>query len=67
MPNRNRTKKNQPPTVVGKQQRRQKHAKLEKRSEIVQAARHHAELNLGTSDEEEAARMPPRARPKAGR
>jgi hypothetical protein len=70
MANSNRV--NQPPTGKGKEQstsRGEPH-KLEKRSEVTQAQRNHPELNLGDSEEEEAARSSTDsnpARPKAGR
>jgi hypothetical protein len=72
MVNDNRNRKNQPPTGEGKHQSRYRGEprKLEKRSEVVQAQRHHPELNLGDADEEAANRdgdqLNPR-RPKAGR
>lgn len=72
MVNKNRNRKNQPPTGEGKHQ--STHAgdprKLDKRSEGPQAHRHHPELNLGSSDDEAAAMEGERrnpARPKAGR
>jgi hypothetical protein len=66
MVNSNRNRRNQPPSVVGKHQPRQRQSKLSKRSEVVQAARNHPELNLGTSEGEAGAPGPAR-RPKAGR
>jgi hypothetical protein len=72
MVNNNRNRKNQPPTGEGKHQSkyRGEPRKLEKRSEVVQAQRHHPELNLGDADEEAASRdgdqLNPH-RPKAGR
>src|SRR5687768_17869282 len=56
MVNNNRNRKNQPPTGEGKHQSRFRGEprKLEKRSEGVQAQRHHPELNLGDTDEETA-------------
>jgi hypothetical protein len=72
MANKNRNRQNQPPTGEGKHQSpfRGEPRKLEKRSEVLQAQRHHPELNLGDADEEAAAaegdqRNP--KRPKAGR
>jgi hypothetical protein len=72
MANNNRNRQNQPPTGEGKRQSRYRGEprKLGKRSDVVQAQRHHPELNLGDSDEEAASaggdeRNP--ARPKAGR
>jgi hypothetical protein len=57
MVNRNRKKKNDPPTGEGKHQSPFAGAprKLAKRSDVVQAQRGHPELNLGSSDEEAAA------------
>jgi hypothetical protein len=72
MPNKNRNRKNQPPTGEGKRQspHRGEPRKLMKRSEVLQAQRHHPELNLGDTDEETAFRegdeLNPN-RPKAGR
>lgn len=69
MPNKNRSKMNQPPTGQGKKQSPQSGAenKLRKRSEVLQAAG--AEQNIGTAEDEEAARSSSRnpKRPKAGR
>jgi hypothetical protein len=72
MVNKHRNRKNQPPTGEGKHQSPYlgEPRKLEKRSEVLQAQRHHPELNLGDADEEAAhdegdQRNP--ARPKAGR
>lgn len=72
MPNKNRNKKNQPPTGEGKKQSPRQGAanKLSKRSEVLQAAG--ARQNIGTAEDEEAARdfaAPPinPKRPKAGR
>ncbi len=75
MANKSRHKQNQPPTGEGKKQ--SPHSgeanKLNKRSEVLQAQGGHAELNVGTSSEEEAARSEPSRRknnpqrPKAGR
>lgn len=72
MANNNRNRKNQPPTGQGKHQSRfaGEPRKLSKRSDVVQAQRHHQELNLGDSDEEAASRegdRPNPSRPKAGR
>ena len=72
MVNRNRNRKNQPPTGEGKEQSkaRGEPRKLAKRSDVVQAQHGRPELNLGDSDEETASRdgeeVKPR-RPKAGR
>ena len=74
MANKSRNRTNQPPTGEGKKQSPQPGApeKLYKRSIGAQAQRGHAELNLGT-DEDEANATPRRAaaknpnRPKAGR
>jgi len=68
----NSNRRNQPPTGQGKQQSPQagEPRKLSKRSDVVQAQRHHPELNLGDSDEERASSdgARPRARRmKAGR
>ena len=72
MANRNRNRKNQPPTGEGKHQShyRGEPRKLEKRSDVLQAQRGHPELNLGDSEEEAAHRegdQPNPKRPKAGR
>jgi hypothetical protein len=70
MPNENRNRINQPPTGGGKKQSPRSGAenKLDKRSEVLQAAG--AEQNIGTADDEDAARGTggnnPK-RPKAGR
>ena len=70
MPNKNRDRLNQPPTGEGKKQSPRSGAenKLDKRSEVVQAS--NAEQNIGTAEDEEAARgtggKNPK-RPKAGR
>src|SRR5438874_11233287 len=72
MANKNRNRKNQPPTGEGKHQSRFRGEprKLVKRSEVMQAQRGHPELNLGDSAEEAALqdgdRVNPR-HPKAGR
>jgi hypothetical protein len=72
MPNNNRNRKNQPPSGQGKHQSRYRGEprKLNKRSDVLQAQRNHAELNLGDTDEEassyDGARLNP-ARRKAGR
>jgi hypothetical protein len=68
--NKNRNKLNQPPTGQGKKQSPRSGAahKLRKRSEVLQAG--HLEQNIGTAEEEEAARSQPAnnpKRPKAGR
>jgi hypothetical protein len=72
MVNSNRNRKNQPPTGEGKHQApfRGEPRKLDKRSDVVQAQRHHPELNLGDASEEAAHRdgdQPNSRRPKAGR
>jgi hypothetical protein len=72
MVNTNRGRRNQPPSGQGKKQStmRGEPRKLAKRSEVVQAQRHHPELNLGDTDEEMAARegdVRNPDRPKAGR
>lgn len=75
MPNKNRDKKNQPPTGEGKKQspHRGEPNKLSKRSVGLQAQGQHPELNIGTAEEEEAARSNAAGeknnpqRPKAGR
>jgi len=72
MPNKNRNKKNQPPTGEGKKQSPRSGAahKLSKRSEVLQAGGFRQ--NIGTAEDEEAARefgvetTNPK-RPKAGR
>lgn len=70
MANKSRGKLNQPPTGQGKKQNPRSGAKnkLGKRSEVLQAAG--AEQNIGTAEDEEAARSSrgknPK-RPKAGR
>jgi hypothetical protein len=65
--NKSRNRKNQPPTVVGTHQRRNAKPKLAKRSEVVQAARNHPELNLAATEDEVAYRETPSRRSKAGR
>jgi hypothetical protein len=68
-------RKNQPPTGEGKKQKPAPGApdKLHKRSEVAQAQRGRADLNLGTDAEEDAAtprpadERPNPNRPKAGR
>jgi len=69
MANQSRNKKNQPPTGEGKKQspRSGEDSKLDKRSEVLQAQRGHAELNMGSEEEETAARgerMDERGNPK---
>jgi hypothetical protein len=72
MRNKNRGKKNQPPTGEGKRQspHRGEPRKLLKRSDVAQAQPYHPELNIGDSEEEAAFRegdeLNPK-RPKAGR
>ena len=58
MANSSKDKKNQPPTGEGKKQspRSGKDQELDKRSEVLQAQRGHPELNMGTEEEETAAR-----------
>ena len=70
--NKNRNRRNQPPTGEGKHQStfRGEPRKLEKRSEVLQVQRGHPELNLGDAGEEAAAREGDQRnpkRPKAGR
>jgi hypothetical protein len=69
MPNENRDRLNQPPTGEGKKQSPRPGAenKLDKRSEVLQAAG--AEQNIGSAEDEEAARgsSDNPKRPKAGR
>ena len=70
MANKSRHKLNQPPTGQGKKQSPRSGAqhKLEKRSEVLQAAG--ARQNIGTAEDEDAAVSAPRKnpkRPKAGR
>ncbi len=72
MANKSRNRRNQPPTGQGKHQSpyRGEPRKLEKRSVVVQAQRHHPELNLGDTGEEAAWREGDQRnpkRPKAGR
>jgi hypothetical protein len=72
MVNNNRNRQNQPPTGQGKRQSTFQGAprKLGKRSEVLQAQRHHPELNLGDTEEETASLEGDRrnpSRPKAGR
>jgi hypothetical protein len=57
MPNKNKDKKNQPPTGEGKKQspRSGEANKLNKRSEVLQAQRGHAEENITGDDNEEMA------------
>jgi hypothetical protein len=66
MVNKNRNRKNQPPTGEGKRQSRNlgEPRKLARRSEVVQAQRHHPEINLGDSGEEAAARENDQRNPK---
>ena len=54
MPNKNKDKKNQPPTGEGKKQspRSGESLKLDKRSEVLQAQRGHAEENIAGDDNE---------------
>jgi hypothetical protein len=64
--NKNRNRKNQPPTGEGKHQSRFRGEprKIVKRSEVVQAQRGHPELNLGDAGEEAAFREGDRLNPK---
>lgn len=67
MPNKNKNKKNQPPTGEGKKQspRSGEDNKLNKRAEVLQAG--NAEQTIGTEEEETAARgerMEERGNPK---
>ena len=57
MPNKNKNKQNQPPTGEGKKQspRSGEANKLNKRSEVVQAQRGHAEENISSDENEEFA------------
>jgi hypothetical protein len=57
MPNKNKDKQNQPPTGEGKKQspRSGEENKLNKRSEVLQAQRGHAELNMAGDENEEFA------------
>ncbi len=57
MPNRNKNKKNQPPTGEGKKQhpRSGEANKLNKRSEVLQAQGGRAEENIPTDENEEFA------------
>lgn len=66
MVNKNRNRKNQPPTGEGKHQSPYagEPRKLAKRSEVVQAQRDHPEINLGDSGEEAAFREGDQRRPK---
>jgi hypothetical protein len=72
MMNKNKNRRNQPPTGEGKQQStfRGEPRKLEKRSEVVQAQRGHPELNLDNAEAEAAGQEGDQRnpnRPKAGR
>ena len=72
MTKKSRHRVNQPPTGAGKHQSPYLGAprKLEKRSEVLQAQRHHPELNLADTAEETAWREGEKRnplRPKAGR
>jgi hypothetical protein len=73
MANKSKDKKNQPPTAEGKKQspRFGRERELEKRSEVQQAQRSHAELNMATDEDVEPAerggRIENPARSKAGR
>jgi hypothetical protein len=77
MPNKNKNKENQPPTGEGKKQspRSGEANKLNKRSEVLQAQRGHAQENITGDDNEELAvrdeglneRKRSGARTKAGR
>ncbi len=69
--NKNRNKRNQPPTGEGKKQSPQSGEanKLNKRAEVLQAGS--AKQNIGSAEEEEASRSGKQSgnpkRPKAGR
>jgi hypothetical protein len=70
MTNKNKDRLNQPPTGQGKKQSPRSGAenKMDKRSEVLQAAG--AEQNIGSAEDEEAARSSGKTnpkRPKAGR
>ena len=75
MANQSKNKLNQPPTGEGKEQSPYsgKANELDKRSEVLQAQRGHAEANIGTDDEDDANRSQSPLdqsnpnRPKAGR
>ena len=73
MANKSKNKVNQPPTGEGKKQstRLGRDAKLEKRSEVLQAQPGYPELNMGTDEDREPAESGGRStnpdRPKAGR
>ena len=72
MANQSRNKLNQPPTGEGKKQSPELGApkKLDKRSEVLQARRGHAELNMDDSAAEPAEQTGSRENPmrrKAGR
>ena len=73
MANKSRDKINQPPTGEGKKQSPYsgQAQELDKRSEVLQAQRNHAEENFGTDEEEMAQDAPLQKdnpnRPKAGR
>ncbi len=57
MPNKNKNKKNQPPTGEGKKQspRSGEGNKLSKRSEVLQAQGGHAEENIASDENDEFA------------
>jgi len=75
MPNKNRHKRNQPPTGEGKHQSPYSGAanKLNKRSEVLQAQPNHPRMNIGTAEDDVAFGLQPPdeksnpKRPKAGR
>ncbi len=73
MANKSKNKLNQPPTGEGKKQspRAGRDLEMDKRSEVLQASRGHAELNMGTSEDLEPAERGEettnRNREKAGR
>ncbi len=73
MANESKNKKNQPPSGEGKKQSPNlgREFELNKRSEVLQAQRGHAELNAGTFEDVEPAEREGRTsnpnRPKAGR
>jgi hypothetical protein len=71
--NKSKDKKNQMPMGEGKKKspRMGKEFEMDKRSEVMQAQRHHPELNMGTGEDMEPAEktgnMRNANRPKAGR
>jgi rhodanese-related sulfurtransferase len=73
MANKSKNKLNQPPTGEGKKQSSMsgREVEMDKRSEVLQAQRHHPELNQGTGEDREPAEREGMVnnpnRPKAGR